>query len=105
MVLREVDVEDVDRFGVAERAEGRDVGEVVQEIDLAVEAEAVEGLETPFARRRGEVGRGVGRGPRAQEARLDSAAAQLDAEIERRLGRPGPRPVPEDVQDAPRWRT
>jgi hypothetical protein len=100
MVLRSVDVEYFHAVGVAQGAQGPHVGEVVEEVEAAVEAEAVERFESAIARRGGEVCRGIRRGRGAEKSRVDPANAELEAQVERGLGRPGPLPVAEEMEDA-----
>jgi len=100
MVLRPVDVEDFHAVGVAQGAQGPHVGEVVEEIEAPVEAEAVEGFESALARGGGEVRGGVGRGRGAEEARVDPPGAELEAQVEGGFGGAGPLPVAEEMEDA-----
>jgi hypothetical protein len=95
-----MDVEDVHRLGVAQRSKGGDVREIVEKIDPMVEAQAVKWFEPPLARGRGEAGRGLGWRRRTEEADVDPAGAQLEAEVEGRFGGARPLPVAEEVEDA-----
>ena len=80
-----------DAAGVAERAEDR----VPQRRD-------VERLEAPLAGALRKAARSAGLGLPAGEGDLDAERAELETQVEGRLGGSRPLPVPEEVQHAHR---
>jgi hypothetical protein len=98
MVVRKVDVEEV--VVTARVGDFLHVVEILDDGDGAFEPEVEARFESAFAGPGEEAAGGLGRRGEAGEVGLHAEGAELEAEVERGLGGPGPLPVAEQVKDA-----